>query len=97
MVHPTEALQINRHWRHAVTLLRVGYIFLLVMVLGFVVIQHWHSAVVLAVGVIGWVACALTIVTSMYIARAQHSSPKPSFWSMRWMLLWASVHTSKKL
>ena len=85
-------LQHNRHWRMAVWSLRVGYIGLAVAIAGLVVLLSGSTSWVLAVGVIIWLATVPVTFTGFVRARHELPEPRPTFWSMRFMLIHDSTH-----
>jgi hypothetical protein len=88
----SQELQYNEHWRMAVWALRVGYVALVVDIIGLIVVGLGHTPWLLAAGEIAWLAAAITIATGYLWARSELSKPRPGFWSMRFMLLRDSVH-----
>jgi hypothetical protein len=81
-------LRSNRHWRTAVWALRLGYLALVVGIVGLIVSASW----VLAVAVIVWLAAAAVTLTGVFRARRELAAPRPGFWPLRWMLLHDTVH-----
>jgi hypothetical protein len=77
----------------AVWALRVGYLALAVAVAGLVVMSAGSTPLVLAVGVIGWLAGAFVTLTGVFRARRELPEPRPGLWSIRLMLLHDTVHT----
>jgi hypothetical protein len=75
----------------AVWALRVGYLALAVAIAGLIVTLSGSTPWVLAVGVIIWLAAAVTL-TGLLRARHELPEPRPGFWSMRFMLLHDTVH-----
>jgi hypothetical protein len=92
MDEPTE-LQHNGHWRMAVWALRVGYVGVATMLVGIIVLASGGTPWVLAAGVIFWVVCAGVTLTGFLQARNVLPVPRPSFWSMRWMIIHDTVHS----
>jgi len=86
-------LQHNRHWRMAVWSLHVGYLALVVVIAGLVLIWSGSTPWVLAAGVIGWLTAALVTATGFVWARVDLPEPRPGFWSVRLMLIHDTVHT----
>lgn len=86
MVEPPE-LQKNRHWRTAVTSMRVGFVALAVVVAGVIVLASTGTPVVLVIGVVGWVIAGAITVTGMVRAHADLPEPRPGLWPLRFMLL----------
>ena len=91
MAEPPE-LQHNRHWRMAVWALRVGYIGLVVALAGLIVTLSGSTPWILAVGVIIWLATVPVTLTGFVRARSELPEPRPTFWSMRFMLVHDSTH-----
>jgi hypothetical protein len=91
MEEPPE-LQHNRHWRMAVWALRIGYIGLAVAIVGLIVTLSGSTPLVLAVGVIIWLATVPVTLTGFVWARHKLPEPRPTFWSMRFMLIHDSTH-----
>ena len=90
MDEPPE-LQRNGHWRMAVWALRVGYAGLAVALAGIVVMSLGWARWVLAVGVVIWLAAAVTTLTGVFWSRHQLTVPRPSYWSLRFMLIHDTV------
>ena len=86
------ALQHNRHWRMAVWSLRVGYLALVVVIAGLVLLWSGSTPWVLAAGVIGWLIAALVTATGFVWAQVDLPEPRPAFWSVRLTLLHDTVH-----
>ena len=82
----------NGHWRTAVWALRVGYIGLFVGVAGLIVMFSGFTPWVLAVGVIIWLGTVGVTLTGFLWARHELAEPRPTLWSMRFMLIHDSVH-----
>jgi hypothetical protein len=76
----------------AVWALRVGYLALVVIAVGLIVMLSGSTPWVLAVGVIFWLAAAAVMVTGFLRARRELPEPQPGFWSIRSMLLYDTVH-----
>jgi hypothetical protein len=91
MDEPPE-LQHNGHWRMAVWALRVGYLALAVAIAGLIVMSSGSTRWVLAVGVIMWLAAALTTLTGLFWARHDLPEPRPGYWAMRFMLIHDTIH-----
>jgi hypothetical protein len=85
-------LRHNRHWRIAVWSLRVGYVGLAVAVVGLIVTLSGSTPWVLAVGVIIWLGTVAVTLTGFVVARRELPQPRPTFWSMRFMLVHDSTH-----
>jgi len=89
MDEPPE-LHDNSHWRMAVWALRVGYVGLAAAIAGLIMTALGYTPWVLAVGVIIWlVAAAVTLAE--FIWSRQGISELPGYWSMRFMLIHATV------
>jgi hypothetical protein len=95
--HPGEPAELrsNRHWRMAVWALRLGYLALVVVLVGVVLTVSGSTPWVLAVGVITWLAASAVTLTAVLRARREIPEPRPGFWPMRWMLLHDTVHTRR--
>jgi hypothetical protein len=91
-VDEPQELGRNRHWRMAVWSLRVGYVGLAVALLGLIVTLSGSTSWVLAVGVIIWLATVVVTLTGFVRARHELTEPRPTFWSMRFMLIHDSTH-----
>jgi hypothetical protein len=76
----------------AVWALRVGYLALVVVVVGLILRFSESTSWVLAVGVIFWLAAAAVTVTGYMRARKELPEPRPGFWSVRVMLVHDTVH-----
>jgi len=87
-----DELRGSRYWSLAVWALRLGYVALVVALVGLIVKASGSTPWVLAVGVIGWLVAAVLIATGFLLARQELLEPRPGFWSMRLMLLHDSVH-----
>jgi hypothetical protein len=85
-------LQHNGHWRMAVWSLRVGYVGLAVAVAGLIVLLAGSTPWVLAAGVIIWLGTVPVTLTGFVQARHELPEPRPTFWSMRFMLIHDSTH-----
>jgi hypothetical protein len=90
-MEPT-ALQHSRHWRTAVWALRVGGLGLAIVLVGVVLVVSGSTAVVLAVGVVIWFACAIVTVTGVVRARRELPEPRPGYWPMRFMIIHDATH-----
>lgn len=84
-------LRGNRSWRTAVWSLRVGYVGLVVAIVGLVVRGSGSGPGILAVGVVWWLLAAAATLTAFFRARAGLTEPRPTFWSMRMALVRDSV------
>ena len=91
-MNESAGLRNNRHWRTAVWALRVGYLALVVAVIGIIVMSSGSTPWVLAVGVIIWLIAAAVTLTGVFRARSELPEPRPGLWPMRWMLLHDTVH-----
>jgi hypothetical protein len=76
----------------AVWALRVGYLGVATILVGVIVLISGSTPWVLAAGVILWLACAAVTLTGFLQARNDLPVPRPSFWSMRWMIIHDTVH-----
>jgi hypothetical protein len=85
-------LQRNGLWRMAVWALRVGYLGLVVAVVGLIALAFGSTPWVLACGVIIWLATVPVTLTGFLLARRELLEPRPKLWSMRLMLIHDSVH-----
>ena len=80
-------LRYNGHWRMAVWALRVGYGGLAVAIAGLIVMSLGSTPLVLAVGVIVWIAAAAVTLAGFFWSRQELPEPRPGYWSMRFMLI----------
>jgi hypothetical protein len=85
-------LHHNGHWRMAVWALRVGYAGLAVAIAGLIVMSLGSTPWVLAVGVIVWLAAAAVTLAGVLWSRHELPEPRPGYWSLRFMLIHATVH-----
>ena len=76
----------------AVWALRVGYVALVVVLVGLITTLSGSTPWVLAVGMICWLSAAAVMVTGFLRARQELPEPRPGFWSIRSMLLYDTVH-----
>jgi hypothetical protein len=76
----------------AVWALRVGYLALVVVAAGLIVMLSGSTPWVLAGGVIFWLGAAAVMVTGFLRARRELPEPRPGFWSTRAMLIHDTVH-----
>ena len=90
MDEPPE-LRCNGHWRVAVWALRVGYVGLAVAIAGIIVLSLGSPPSVLAVGVIVWLAAAVTLAGFLW-SRHELPEPRPGYWTLRIMLIHDTVH-----
>lgn len=88
-----QALDADPAWRRAVWALRVGYGALAVALVGLVVLVAGSTPWVMAVGVVAWLLCAVTLGTGFVAARNRLGGPGPGFLAMRAKLLRDTVHT----
>jgi hypothetical protein len=92
MVRSTE-LQHDRHWRMAVWSLRVGYVGLVIAIVGLIVSSSTASTPwVLAVGMVIWLSAAAVTLTGFFWTRQSLPQPRPGYWKMRLMLISDTVH-----
>jgi hypothetical protein len=91
MDEPPE-LQSSGHWRMAVWALRVGFVGLAVIVVGFIALPLGSSPWVPAVGLLIWLAAAAVTLAAFLWSRHDLSDPRPRWWSMRMMLIRDTVH-----
>ncbi len=91
MADPSE-LQDNEHWRMAVWALRVGYVGLVVALVGLIVMSLGSTPWVLAVGVIIWLAAEAVTLAGFFWSRHELPKPRPGYWSVRLMLVHDTVH-----
>jgi hypothetical protein len=91
-VDETAELQDNRHWRTAVWALRVGYLALVVAIVGVILVVTGSTPWVLAAAVVVWLAMAAVTLTSVFRARSQLPEPRPGLWPIRFMLINDTVH-----
>lgn len=77
----------------AVWALRVGYLGLGVAVAGLVLILSGSTPLLLAAGMVVWLAAAAVTLTGFFWARHELSDPRPGYWSMRFMLVHDTVRT----
>ena len=91
MDEPAE-LRDNPHWRTAVWALRVGYLALVVGIVGVILVVTGSTPWVLAAGVVVWLAMAAVTLTGVFRARSQLAEPRPGLWAIRFMLIRDTVH-----
>ncbi len=72
--------------------LRGGYVGLAVAIAGLIVMSFGSTPWVLAVGVFLWLAAATVTLTGFFWCRHELAEPRPGYWSMRWMLIYDTVH-----
>jgi len=85
-------VQRNRHWRMAIWSLRVGYIALVIAMVGLIVNLSGSTQWVLGVGVIAWLVSVVVTLTGFLWARRELPEPRVRLWSMRMRLIHDSVH-----
>jgi hypothetical protein len=90
-------LQRNGHWRMAVWALRVGFVGLAVALVGLVALALGSTPWILATGVIIWLAAVAVTLAGFLWSRHQLPGPRPSYWSMRFMLIRDSVHARESV
>jgi hypothetical protein len=88
-------LKYNGHWRMAVWALRVGYVGLAVGIAGLIAMSSGSTRWILAVGVMVWLAAAAVTLTGVFWARHEVAEPRPSLWSMRFMLVHDTVRAQR--
>jgi len=76
----------------AVWALRVGYLGLAVALAGLIALASGSTSLVLAGGVIVWLATVPLTLTGFLWARHELPEPRLSLWSMRVMLTRDSIH-----
>ena len=81
------ALQDDPRWRSAVWALRCGFVALVVVLVGVVVLKSSGVPWVLVAGVIGWIMAGAVTVRGVVAAHQTLAEPKPSLWSLRFMVL----------
>lgn len=84
-------LSDHRSWRLAVWSLRLGYVALLIVVIGLVIEIRDRTIVVLEIGVIVWLLCAAMLATGFVATLSALQDSRPGFWEMRGALLRDSV------
>lgn len=72
----------------------MGYIGLVVAAAGLIVTLAGGTAWILAAGVIIWLATVVVTLTGFLLARHELPEPRPTFWSMRFMLIHDSTHAA---
>jgi hypothetical protein len=85
-------LRHNGYWRMAVWSLRVGYVGLALAIAGLIVLVSGSTPWALALGVIVWLGTVPGTLTGLFLARHELPEPRPTFWSMRFMLIHDSTH-----
>ena len=86
-------LQSNGHWRMAIWSLRVGYIALVIAIVGLIVYVSGSTPWVLGVGVIAWLVSVIVTLTGFLWARRELPEPRVRLWSMRMRLIHDSLHS----
>jgi hypothetical protein len=81
----------------AVWALRVGYLALVIVVVGLITMFLGSTPWVLAAGVIFWLVAAAVTATGFLLARQELPEPRPGFWSIRLMLIHDTVHARSPL
>jgi hypothetical protein len=76
----------------AVWSLRLGYLGLVVAIVGLIVTLSGSTPWILAIGLIMWLAAAAFTLTGFLRARHDLPEPRPGYWSMRFMLIHDTVH-----
>jgi hypothetical protein len=92
LVDEAQELQHDRHWRVAVSALRLGYVGLVVANVGLIALAFGSTPWILASGMIIWLATVPVTLTGFIWARSELPEPRPRLWSMRMMLVHDSVH-----
>lgn len=92
VIGPSE-LQDNPHWKMAVWAIRAGFVCLAVAAAGLIVMFMGSTPWVLACGVILWLVAEVVTSTGFLWTRSQLPEPRPGYWSMRYMLIYDSVHS----
>ncbi len=72
----------------------MGYVGLVVAAAGLIVTLTGGTAWILAAGVIIWVGTVVVTLTGFLLARHELPEPRPTFWSMRFMLVHDSAHAA---
>jgi hypothetical protein len=71
----------------------VGYLGLIVAIVGLVLRLSGSTGWLLAAGVIFWLVAAAVTLTGLLRARHELGDSRPGLWSMRMMLVYDTVHT----
>ena len=77
-------LHENPHWRIGVWALRIGCVGLLIAIVGLALLS---TPVVLAIGVLIWLASAIVMASEFLLARRDLKGHRPGFWPMRKSLI----------
>jgi hypothetical protein len=93
MDEPAE-LQQSGSWRMAVWALRVGYLGLIIGIVGLIVLASGSTPWVLGVGALVWLAAAAVTLTGVFSARRGLPEPRPGLWAIRFMLIHDTVRTA---
>lgn len=67
--------------------LRFGFVALVVVLIGVVVLKASGTPWVLVVGVAGWLVAGAVTVQGVVATHASLAEPRPSLWSLRFMVL----------
>ncbi len=86
-VEDSPQLRGGLHWRRAVWALRCGYVELLVVIAGLVLVLSGVTAWVLAAGMFAWLLTAVTLATEFLVAQHEQADRRLGFWQMRKALL----------
>jgi hypothetical protein len=93
MDEPAE-LQQNGNWRMAVWALRVGYLGLVIGIVGLILLASGFTPWVLGVGALLWLAAAAVTLTGVFLARHGLSEPRPGLWAIRFMLIHDTIRSA---
>jgi hypothetical protein len=80
----------------AVWALRVGYVALIVAISGLIVMLSGSTPWILTAGLMAWLAVVAVTLTGFLWARHELSEPRPSLWSMRFMLIYDTAHARSR-
>jgi len=94
-VEQISALRHNHHWRIAVWSLRVGYLALVICLVGPVVNHAGATPWVLFAGAALWIGAAAVTLAEVLWARAALGVARPWFWSLRFLLIRDTVRHLK--
>jgi hypothetical protein len=86
-------LRTNQWWKTAVVALRAGLGALAIVVVGLLVLAFGSTPWILAVGMCGWLLCALVCASGFLIARSQLTGLRPGFLEIRKKLLSDTFHS----